>query len=333
MSLELRPFDRTDRDVTRLNAALRLYEELILEEARNPREQIIYWIDHNRMKSGNRLHCFSINSGKTVVGYFQYSYYSEENIVFIEYFCLSRKEKRGMFQNDVVNAIRDHFASTYEPGFIIVLESTHLKTESGWLPDKKKNTYYEFLGFRKVQFDYRYPVLQAYGEKSYPADLMVCLPHGQTDITSSELRMVLRCLYFGHYLRWDKPFLSSDQYQEREKLIDDLYMTQIDAISGNKFFPTIGTRRNSSLIRFEKCLPSIKILAGDIFSNPLPKLAVITLFLLMIRTFLGNDWLFVPFTLTTFAAWCIVENTESSRKLFGVILSRLTLFRPNHYCI
>jgi hypothetical protein len=46
--MELKPIERTDRAVGRLNAALSIYRETILAEAQNPERQILYWIEHSK---------------------------------------------------------------------------------------------------------------------------------------------------------------------------------------------------------------------------------------------------------------------------------------------
>src|SRR5438094_914907 len=79
---------------------------------------------------------------------------------------------------------------------------------------------------------YRYPVLQSYdGEMSYPADLMIRLPDQRSQITGPEMRTVLRSIYFKHYLRWDRPFLDATRFGERERLINQLYSSQVEKIS------------------------------------------------------------------------------------------------------
>src|SRR5581483_8653767 len=63
-------------------------------------------------------------------------------------------------------------------------------------------------GSGRLNLKYRYPILQSYdGETSYPADLLVRMPNGRKTIKASEMRTLLRCIYFKHYLRWDRPFL------------------------------------------------------------------------------------------------------------------------------
>jgi hypothetical protein len=46
--MDLKPIDRTDRALTRLNAALSIYRETILPEAQNPERQILYWIAYSK---------------------------------------------------------------------------------------------------------------------------------------------------------------------------------------------------------------------------------------------------------------------------------------------
>src|SRR6185436_15071221 len=108
-----------------------------------------------------------------------------------------------------------------------------------WQPDKKLISYFTRLGFRTVDFEYHYPILQSYdGETSYPADLMVRLPGKKSVIASSEMRTILRCIYFKHYLRWDRPFLEPERFSKRERLIDELYSKEVAQIKGDDTFGT-----------------------------------------------------------------------------------------------
>jgi hypothetical protein len=43
---------------------------------------------------------------------------------------------------------------------------------------------------------------------------------------------------------------------------------------------------------------------------------------------LGNPYLFVPFILGVAAFYCLIEDTEASRKLFVLIMSRMRIVKP-----
>jgi hypothetical protein len=212
----------------------------------------------------------------------------------------------------------------------MVFEVVNKKSDSAeWGPDTKLVTYFRRLGFRKVNFQYRYPILQSYeGEISFPADLMIRLPGGRTVITSSEMRTILRCIYFKDYLRWDRPFLEPQRFSERERLIDDLYSRQVAQIRNNATFGTSGDDKRSVRDLFANRRPRIKILLHEIFGPKLPRLAVVIIMLLTAQRILGSAWLLVPFILAVAAIYCLAEDTKSSRKLFVAIMSRFKLARP-----
>ena len=54
----------------------------------------------------------------------------------------------------------------------------------------------------------------------------------------------------------------------------------------------------------------------------------LVLVLLVAVRFLGTPYLFIPFVLAVAALYCLSEDTESSRKLFVLIMSRMKLVRP-----
>jgi len=180
-----------------------------------------------------------------------------------------------------------------------------------------------------VEFGYRYPILQSYeGETSYPADLMVRLPNRRSVLAASEMRTIIRCIYFKHYLRWDRPFLDSDLFQKREQLINGLYLDQVSQIGGNDTFGTHGDNRPSLRDRRPSQQPRIGPLLDKIFGPKLPRLAVVIGLMLTSQWCLGNGWLLVPFALVVAAVYCLAEDSPNSRKLFVAIIAHLSHVRP-----
>src|SRR6202171_4060918 len=155
--MKLRPIERTDRGRSRLNAALSIYRETILPEAQNPERQILYWIDHYKDELIDEFRCFAIQRDNKVVGYLQYSYFREEHVFFFEYLCVRDSRRRGLVPSDAIKSIEDFLAQNYRPDFTIVFEAARKKGQSGqWEPDTKLIAYFKRLGFRKIDFAYRY---------------------------------------------------------------------------------------------------------------------------------------------------------------------------------
>ncbi|MFA6076704.1 MAG: RHS repeat-associated core domain-containing protein [Candidatus Paceibacterota bacterium] len=238
----LKPIDRTNRGKNRLYAALSIYRETILPEAQNPERQILYWIEHSKEVLADEFKCFALQNDHTVVGYLQYSFFIEEQLFFFEYLCIRDSKRPGLLPSRAIRSIEQFLAQNYPPGFSIVFEVARRRNSSQqWEPDDKLIGYFKRLGFRTVDFAYHYPVLQTYdGQTSYPADLMVLLPDQRVLVSASEMRTILRCIYFKHYLRWDRPFLQPEQFMERERLINKLYSHQVQSIGGNDSFNTNG---------------------------------------------------------------------------------------------
>jgi hypothetical protein len=323
--MELKAIDRTDRGLGRLEAALSIYRETILPEAQNPVRQILYWISHSKQSLADEFRCFAIQSGRAVIGYLQYSYFREEHIFFFEYLCIRDTDKKGLVPSAAVGRIQDFLSEHYLPDFTIVFEVAQKRAGAAWMADKRLIAYFRRLGFRKVLFDYRYPILQSYdGASSYPADLMVRLPAQRKVITASEMRTMLRCIYFKHYLRWDRPFLDPIQFGERERLINELYSKQVSQIGGDDTFGTTGDDKRSLRYRFLRVQPRIGALLGHIFGPKLPRIFIVILVMLGVQWSLGSGWLLVPFVLTVAAVYCLAEDTATSRKLLVLIISKLS---------
>jgi hypothetical protein len=327
--MQLKPIDRTDKGIGRLNAALSIYRDTILPEAQNPERQILYWIDHSKENRVDEFRCFALVDGSDVTGYLQYSYFGEEHIFFFEYLCIRSEGKSGLVPSPAIKAIKKYLTEGYKPNFTIVFEIARRRDAGGnWLPDKKLISYFKHVGFRTIDFEYHYPILQSYeGQTSYPADLMVGLPNQEQQIDASKMRTVLRCIYFKHYLRWDRPFLDTEQFVKREKLIDELYSKEVSRISGNDTFNTHGDSRRSSLQLFLDSRPSIGRLLEKIFAPKLPRLLVTIGVLLLVQWVLGNPLLLIPFVLAVCAIYCLAEDSDNSRKLFQAILARMSSAR------
>ena len=273
--------------------------------------------------------CYAIEHSNAVVGYLQYSFFREENIFFFEYLCIRPTPKPGLVPSDAIEAIRDHLAQNYQPGFTIVFEIAQKKDQDGsWRADKRLIGYFRRLGFRQLGFEYRYPILQSYeGEASYPANLMVHMPNDSHIVNASELRTILRCIYFKHYLRWDRPFLDPERFAERERLINELYAREVSGIGHDSTFGTSGDDYRSKLMRFFNRQPRVSALVGKIFRPKLLRLIILAAVLLGVEQVLGNVYLLMPFVLTVAALYCLAEDTESTRKLFVLIISKFKLGR------
>lgn len=327
--MELKSIDSTTRGKARLHDALSIYRETILPEAQNPERQILYWIDHSRDNLTDEFRCFAVQNGRETVGYLQYSYFREEHIFFFEYLCLLGAKHSGLAPTEAITTIEDFLNQNYLPHFTIVFEVAYKKSGAGeWKNDKKLVDYFKRLGFRVIDFGYRYPVLQSYeGELSYPADLMVRLPNNRKEISQSELRTVLRCIYFKHYLRWDRPFLDPARFGERERLINELYSAQAIKIGESDTFGTSGDDRRTRKER-SNFKPPIRSLFDNVFGPKLPRLITVSILLLWAQRTLGNPWLLLPFVLAVAAVYCLAEDTDASRKLFLVVISRFRSARP-----
>ena len=329
--MQLKPIERTNRNRARLDAALAIYRRAIKAEARNPEKQIIYWIDHSKDKLSDQFRCFSIQRGNIVVGYLQFSYFTEENILFLEYLCLKANARQGLVPNSAVGAIRSHIEESYRPDVTIAFDIAHKQLPSGMrISDQKRLTYFNRLGFRRVDVDYHYPALQSYDAQiSYSADLMVLLPNGARTLPPSRMRTILRCIYFKHYLRWDRPFLNEDEFAERERLISELYSRQIALITPQREFQTYGDdRRLNFHLWIKQHQPSVRELLGKIFTPRSPQLIGLIALILGLQWLLGSVWLLMPFIIVLVILDCLTRDTKDSRKLLQMIMAKFRVVGP-----
>jgi hypothetical protein len=328
--MELKQIDRTDRGKNRLFEALSIYRESILPEAQNPERQILYWIEHSKEVLADEFKCFSLQNGNSVIGYLQYSFFREEKLFFFEYLCIRDSSRLGLLPSRAVKTIENFLAQHYPPSFMIVFEVAQKRNKKQeWESDNKLISYFKRLGFRTVDFPYHYPILQSYdGGMSYPADLMILLPDQRIVVTASEMRTILRCIYFKHYLRWDRPFLEPERFVQRERLINDLYSRQVQSINDNDSFGTRGDEKRSKIKRFINAQPAIGQLLDRIFGPKFFRVLAVIGVLLVTQWILGSGLLLIPFVLAVALVYCLMEDTDASKKLFVTVLSRLRFGRP-----
>jgi hypothetical protein len=322
--MEIIPVDRTDRAPSRLADALTIYRQSILAEAQHPESQIRYWIDHGKKALADEFRCFVIRHEKVVTGYLQYSYFREEQIFFFVFLCIRDQKRVGLLPTDAIESIRSFLTQNYPADFTVVFEVAQKKSSGGqWKSDKKLISYFKRLGFRTVDFPYRYPVLQSYGDFSYPADLMVSLPGKRVELYSSELRTILRCIYFKHYLRWDRPFLDPESFRRRQSLIEKLFSVEVSRIGDDDKFDTDGDDKRSFVARFTNRAPQIGVMFEKIFGPKMPRILGAMSVLAVVQHFIGG-MLLIPFVLATAAVYCLAEDTDASRKLFSAIIVRFS---------
>ena len=139
------------------------------------------------------------------------------------------------------------------------------------------------------------------------------------------MRTLLRCIYFKHYLRWDRPFLASDRFNEREHLINELYSQQIVSIGNDDSFGTSGDDARSKIERFKNREGRIRVVLEELFGPKFVRVTFLVILLLVAARALDNAFLFIPFVLAVAALYCLIEDTDSSRKLFVLIMSRMRL--------
>ena len=328
--MQLNPIEETNHDIKKLNDALNIYRETILPEAQNPERQILFWIEHSKEYLTDEFRCFSIQEGNNVIGFLQYSYFREEQIFFFEYLCIKDKRRKGLLPSLALKTIEEYIADNYPPNFTIVFEIAQIKDKNcNWIPDTKLIKYFQRLTFRQVEFEYHYPVLQSYdGEMSYPADLMVRLPENRTIITATELRIILRSIYFKHYLRWDRPFLDQNRFTERERLINELYSKILILISNKDSFGTLGDDKRSKIAFFKNRRSLFTQTLNQIFRPKLMRLILLAVVLLIAEQILGSVLLLAPFVIALAALFCLAEDTKASRKLFLQILARMHFSQP-----
>ncbi len=220
--------------------------------------------------------------------------------------------------------------ANYQPDFTVVFEVARKRRGTEWDRDQKLIDYFTRLGFRTVDFDYRYPILQSYdGDASFPADLMIRLPANRFIVSAPEMRTILRSIYFKHYLRWDRPFLDPERFGERERLINDLYTKQVATIGDKDSFGTFGGRRGGTALKaFTALQPKIRALADRVFGPKLLRIVAVMALVLVTQRLLGSPWALLIFVPAVAIIYCLAEDTNASRQLVRTIMTHFRIGFP-----
>jgi hypothetical protein len=320
----------TRRDGKIWRSALNIYGDRILREAQNPEKQILYWVENGEVLLNDKFKCLAYEREGAIVGYAQYSYFSDENIIFFEYFCVTANAKGQNLTSAFIELLRSHVFDKYNDQVTIVFETAHTPDpNSGWVSDKALNRYFRRFGFRKLNFDYFYPVLQSYvAGTSYPADLLIATKKGEIEFNSYQVRTILRAIYFKHYLRWDKPFLSSAELIGREKLINSLYNMHATKIQDDDKISTSGGSAIDFSANFRR---STSFITTALTSDYMKRVSIF-LFSLLIVSLVNHvtDSMAVTISSILIATliYGIFENSASSNKLVLALVGKLR-FRTN----
>lgn len=129
-------------------------------------------------------------------------------------------------------------------------------------------------------------------------------------------------------MRWDRPFLDRERFGERERLINELYSSEVAAVAQNDDFGTDGDENRSEVERFGNRQPRLGIVLERIFRPKLMRLIILATVLLGVAQVLGSVLLLAPFVLAVAALYCLAEDTQASRKLFVQIMEKLRLASP-----
>jgi hypothetical protein len=327
--VELIPIVRTNRDKKRFKRALGIYRQTIAG-AQTPERQILYWIDHGKQYF-HHFRCFALERDGDVLGYLEYRYFLKEHIFFFKHLSICKKLS-GLVVSELIDGIQDYLARHYPPRFTVTFEVAHRPIAGQWCSDTELIRYLTELGFRSLDFPYRYPVWQSYrGAMIYPADLMVIMPDQGATASASEIRTVLRCIYRKHYLHWHRPFLQPQQFSLWKDMVNELYSEQVTTISDDDTFGTSGDAKRAKRRRFINQLPPVWEVVSKFFAPKMLRLIAIIAVLLFANWCLnrmGSGLLFIPFILSAALLYCLAENTKETRKLFVVIISRLKIGRP-----
>jgi hypothetical protein len=205
----------TQQDPDLLAKSLVVYHTSTPQLEATASNEIQYWADHYNEEYSDELFLFSLQSNDAVIGYAQCVYFTAQNFIIIDYMTVDEKHKTvGVFLL-FYEQIKEFFlVADLRHDFIvaeIIQESDGTYTQSSefW------RTIMALEGFRVIDAEYHQLQLgRTKYETQLPARLMIGGGGGLTSIRRETYLMIVETILFSHYLRWYKPFQTTQEASE-----------------------------------------------------------------------------------------------------------------------
>jgi hypothetical protein len=306
----------TNRQRTRLDRALQLYRETLVSEAQHPESQLRQWNQKQRQFADQFKLC-AIEVGEAVVGVFEYSYFSDEDIIFIRSLGIGDAPNGGEFDlTKTIKGLKDFLVHNYgRRELLIVCEIPWVRlNDTEWHSDGNVTNHFELLGFRKMDLEYKYPaVRRSDGERAYPADILTWRSGIQTGLSLSATQLILRTIFFNYYLRWDRSFLELELFEQRNYFLTRLHSALELQVKGEDNLVANASGTELETAKPSNSRPLFSRTIERFFQEKIARLVEINILLLLLSLILQRPETITSQVLATVLIYRTISRSEQSK--------------------
>lgn len=195
--------------------ALEIYSDEIPAELRTSPNEIIYWIDNYSKNFDDKLLIFGFYENNKIIGFSQCLYFKKERFITIDYFVVSSKY-RGYHSFQMIVALLKEFLKTYKYEYNFIV--TEVATENRSLQQLLKMN-----GFGEIHSKFFQPYLGVNNHDSLVEAKLLYFPaYKDKTIKKETYEMIVKTIYYKHYIRWYSAFFSKSELKKYKKTISNL---------------------------------------------------------------------------------------------------------------
>lgn len=217
--------------------AINIYAQSMSSDVRTSTNEIAVCID-GKIRSRNQYFCFALCYQRVVIGYAQAAFISKGKILFIDYFTIKDEYKKNGIFYPLFSIFLLYFSQNNIYYDYIVTEighqgSTKIDGDSAFL---QKVLFVE--DFLSIKAPYKQPELGLYKEETnIDANLYIRFSDSLSSIPKSTYLLLVKHIYYDHYLAWYQNFLTKDEVDIYKKHLDQTFaaiqqkLTKVDAVN------------------------------------------------------------------------------------------------------
>ncbi len=206
--------ENNERSLSSFIKALNIYSDEIPNNVRTDTNEIVYWFDRYNKMYEDQLMIFALVYDNQVVGFTQAVYFKTVGFATIDYVAI-KKEFREHFASFFNLLIESILMNAQGINFLV----TEIDGENKPLERLAKIKGFESLG------DYIQPPVSGMEDTEIMAKLL--LKRIGSNESYIEPNIVVKTLYFDHYLRWYKPLLTQKEYCAYDARIKSLLKERV----------------------------------------------------------------------------------------------------------
>jgi hypothetical protein len=207
-----------------------IYSQNVKPNIRTSTNEIEHWIENYEKINKDTFRVIGLFANDEPIGYCQYAYFEEEQLVFIDYIVIPNGSLPIIIA--FKDLLRKYFYSEHRNiKYLIGEVACHLNYAEGIIPfeSKKMLRLFELLGFAEIKAHYFSPML-GHGniESKMWAILIISITGTEYDLHKPQLSKskyleIIKVIYYKHYGRWYKAFLSDIEMMQYNIHLDDLF--------------------------------------------------------------------------------------------------------------